>query len=72
MDNFGKVLFAILIIMIFATVLFEDCKEQQINQKQYCELVDLWLTTNGENGHPDYKKVAAEWCTFDHITTQAK
>lgn len=32
-----------------------DMREAQFQSKEYCEMVDLYIRSEGENGWPDYK-----------------
>ena len=33
----------------------EDVREQERQQTEYCEMVELWKSSGGENGWPAYK-----------------
>lgn len=37
--------------------------EVELEQRQYCEMVELFISSNGENGWPDYKNTYAESCS---------
>ena len=35
--------------------------QDQIDQQEwYCENVEIWVASNGRNGHPDYKGIDCE------------
>lgn len=68
MNDTDRVLVVLLIIISLALMTLDTYNDIIIEQAQYCELVQLWEDTNGENSHPDYKKVAADWCNDNHIT----
>ena len=39
-----------------------DMREAELQSKEYCEMVDLYIRSEGENGWPDYKNTYEEGC----------
>lgn len=39
-----------------------DMREAQTQSKEYCEMVELYIQSDGENGWPDYKHSYKEGC----------
>jgi len=37
-----------------------DMQDQIDQQEWYCENVEIWVASNGRNGHPDYKGIDCE------------
>lgn len=49
-------------LVIVSTLDFED---EKLEQKHYCKMVDLFKSSDGEQGWPDYKSVYGEQCVKD-------
>ena len=64
MNNKPSILPAIIIALCaLALVLAFASSAEPISQdKQYCEMVQIWNQTNGEHGWPDYNNNAEEIC----------
>lgn len=39
--------------------------DQELEQKLYCEMVELFVESKGEKGWPDYENTYAESCTTE-------
>lgn len=39
-----------------------DYEEEVLEHDIYCEFVELWEQTNGENGHPDFRGIYEKAC----------
>ena len=37
-----------------------DLQDQIDQQEWYCENVEIWVASNGRNGHPNYKGIDCE------------
>jgi hypothetical protein len=39
-----------------------DMREAEVQSREYCEMVELHIRSEGENGWPDYKNSYEEGC----------
>lgn len=39
-----------------------DIREAEVQSREYCEMVELYISSEGENGWPDYKNSHEEGC----------
>ena len=47
---------------VLAALALTGCEEPRIEANQYCEMVELYQTSGGDYGWPDYKKDYEERC----------
>ena len=56
--NPGLVIGAVILFITVLGILGNADMEEEISQRDfYCENVDIWIASNGENGHPNYKGI---------------
>lgn len=54
-----------LVLLLTATLAALACTgpdEEEVEERQYCELVSLWIATQGKHGWPDYNGNYNESC----------
>lgn len=59
----GLMLMTILALLVIDSAL--ELKTQDKQQEYYCEMVELFETSEGDNGHPDYRQQYNEVCNND-------
>lgn len=57
------IIFAGLVFAALATCGDNDAK---VENRAYCDAVDLWAESDGEYGHPDYKELYSEQCAVQN------
>lgn len=62
MDNNALPIFVLVTLSLTFVTLGNAEQEEKLQQDHYCEMVELWETSQGENGHPDYKENYEELC----------
>ena len=62
----SKALYPILLILSVLLLLFVvgalDKQRLEVEQRQYCQMHELWIESGGELGWPDYNGNYAEVC----------
>ena len=54
----GRVIAGIVLFVIGMGILGNaDMEEEISNQEWYCGNVEIWIDSNGENGHPNFKGI---------------
>jgi hypothetical protein len=57
----GRVIAGIVLFVIGMGILGNaDMEEEISNQEWYCGNVEIWIDSNGENGHPNFKGIDCE------------
>ena len=57
----GRVIAGVVLFVIGMGILGNaDMKEEISNQEWYCGNVEIWIDSNGENGHPNFKGIDCE------------
>lgn len=59
------IMLAVLTVLAVMLSVYNDAGERNVEVTQYCELVQLWNDSQGENGHPDYRGQAAKLCNHN-------
>ncbi len=59
----GVLKVALAISVAFIVLSCDGPDELELEQKRYCEMVELFISSKGENGWPDYENTYAESCT---------
>jgi hypothetical protein len=58
MKLFGFVMIGVLIVACILAVTSNMPDERDLSHKHYCEMVDIYRSTNGDFGWPDYNNSA--------------
>lgn len=56
------ILLVLAVILLVGLVGALDKERLDVEQRQYCEMHELWIKSGGELGWPDYNKNYAEVC----------
>lgn len=57
----GRIIAGIILFVIGMGILGNADMEEEISQYEfYCENVAMWIDSNGENGHPNFRGVDCE------------
>jgi hypothetical protein len=55
----------VLVLFAFGIAGQGDYEEAVLQQDIYCEFVELWEKTDGQDGHPDFRGVYDETCVAE-------
>lgn len=59
--NPGLVIGAVILFITVLGIIGNADMEEEISQQEfYCENVAIWIDSNGENGHPNFRGVDCE------------
>jgi hypothetical protein len=61
-DIYPHAIFLVISVLIFLTVSTADYEEGVKADAYYCEMIDIWVKTNGENGWPNYDSDKGDRC----------
>lgn len=52
-------------LLVVTTLVNDDKSVEKVEADYYCEMVHLWITTNGESGYPDYRNLYNDNCNLN-------
>lgn len=56
------ILLVLSVVLLLGVVGALDKQSLEVEQRQYCQMHELWIKSGGELGWPDYNKNYAEVC----------